>query len=168
MQKKKGIIAINVVNSYEREHELRVMGCEHVLNQNDADFSNKLASLSDQLKATTAFDCVLGKMAITIARSMKENSLIISYGSLGDGSYKASIEDEKILHRHEVHGFSSINWLNKQKIDEREKLFTFMRNTFNDLFKPRIEATHSWKDYTESIVKAHEHLNGKKILIFPD
>jgi NADPH:quinone reductase-like Zn-dependent oxidoreductase len=166
--KKKNIPLINIVRSHERLAELQELGCEHILDQTEPDFEARLKSLVENLNASVAFDCVSGDLCVILAKVLPKDSLIISYGSLGNEQHNSNYEDQFYMKKHKLQAFSAIAWLKKMNAEEREKLFKFIRNNFEALFKPRVEAKYSWKDYAESLIKAQEHLDGKKVLVVPD
>lgn len=60
------------------------MGCEHILNQSDPEFLEKLASLAKKLKATVCFDAIAGKISGQILSKMPFKSTCIVYGCLSE------------------------------------------------------------------------------------
>jgi len=166
MCRQKGIETINIVRSHQRFLELKEMGCNIILNTKFDGFRNELQKMVKSVGASMAFDCVSGGLAIDIAKSLPEGSIIVSYGNLGEekGVHMSKNEFKK----HVVEGFSTISWLGKMQESVREEVFSYVRDNFHELFRPRIEAKYSWKDYAESLIKYKELLNGRKILIVTD
>jgi len=81
----RGIPLINIVRREEQVKMLKEQfNCEYVLNQNDADFKEKLTSLSKELKATAMLECVGGNFAADFLECLPSRSTCVFYGSLSD------------------------------------------------------------------------------------
>ena len=75
---------ISVVRSNAGKAELQAMGAKNVVVQSDADFDEQLTTLARALNATAVFDGTGGETLTRVFPSLPANSVIYSYGYIGD------------------------------------------------------------------------------------
>jgi NADPH:quinone reductase-like Zn-dependent oxidoreductase len=101
---------INIVRWEKEAVELRELGAKHILNSSDPDFIKQLSALSEELKATIAFDAVSGKMTGQLVDAMPAGSKVYIYGRLS--SDPMQIDPWKLLfQKKSVHGFWFPEWV---------------------------------------------------------
>jgi NADPH2:quinone reductase len=75
---------ISVVRNEESRKELEGLGAKNIVVQSDPDFSRQLSDLAQTLNATAIFDGVGGDILNKILPLIPRNSVIYSYGYIGD------------------------------------------------------------------------------------
>ena len=86
-----GIPLVNIVRSSEQEDILRGIGAVHVLNTNDADFSEKLQDKVEETGATIAFDAIGGgTLGSKILQAMERAATLrmTKYSRYGSDKFK--------------------------------------------------------------------------------
>jgi len=79
---------INIVRREAQVEDLKTLGAEYVLNQNDEDFEQKLQELSAKLGATCCFEAVAGDLTGQIMNAMPHGSVVYCYGGLSSEPVK--------------------------------------------------------------------------------
>lgn len=75
---------ISIVRNPESRKELEELGAKNVIVQSDDNFSLQLKEMAQELNTTAIFDGVGGEILNRIIDSLPHNSVIYSYGFLGD------------------------------------------------------------------------------------
>jgi NADPH:quinone reductase len=75
---------ISIVRNEDGRKELETLGAQNIAVQSDADFEEKLAELAQKLNTTAIFDGVGGAILNKILPLIPRNSVIYSYGYIGD------------------------------------------------------------------------------------
>lgn len=75
---------ISIVRNAESKKELEELGARNVVVQSDENFSQQLKQMAQELKTTAIFDGVGGEILNKLIDSLPNNSVIYSYGYLGD------------------------------------------------------------------------------------
>lgn len=60
------------------------MGCEHILNQTEPDFFDKLKELAKKLRATVCFEAIAGNFTGQLMAKLPFRSRCILYGCLSE------------------------------------------------------------------------------------
>jgi NADPH2:quinone reductase len=79
-----GFPLISIVRNEDGRKELEALGAKNIVVQSDADFSNQLADMAQTLNTTAIFDGVGGDILNKILTLLPRNSVIYSYGFIGD------------------------------------------------------------------------------------
>jgi len=75
---------ISIVRVEEGRKELEALGAKNIVVQSDPDFSRRLADLAENLNTTAIFDGVGGDILNKILTLIPRNSVINTYGYIGD------------------------------------------------------------------------------------
>lgn len=75
---------ISIVRNAESKKELQELGARNIVVQNEDNFSLRLKEMAEALKTTAIFDGVGGEILNKIIDSLPYNSVIYSYGYMGD------------------------------------------------------------------------------------
>lgn len=78
----RGLPIINIVRKREHVRLLKEAGATYVLDSNDTDFDEQLAKLAVELRATTALDCIGGRMSARLLEALPARSQTIVYGGM--------------------------------------------------------------------------------------
>ncbi len=105
---------IHIVRREQQAELLRSLGAEHVLNSEDAGFTDQLRDICARLHATVAFDAVAGEMTGILLEAMPARSTVLVYGLLS-GQYCSRINPVDILFQNKrIEGFYLSNWIQRQ------------------------------------------------------
>lgn len=77
---------ISIVRNERGRQELEELGARNILVQSDADFNQQLNELGEALSATAIFEGIGGEILNKIIPDLPRNSVIYSYGYLGDST----------------------------------------------------------------------------------
>lgn len=77
---------ISIVRNERGRQELEELGAKNILVQSDPDFNQKLRELGEELSATAIFEGIGGEILNKIITDLPRNSVIYSYGYLGDST----------------------------------------------------------------------------------
>jgi len=75
---------ISIVRTGEGRKELEALGAKNIIVQSDPDFDGHLAGIAEKLNATAIFDGVGGDILNKILTLIPRNSVIYTYGYIGD------------------------------------------------------------------------------------
>lgn len=115
MAQKKNIPVINVVRREEQADLLRSLGAEHILVSEDADFDQKLSTLTHRLKATLVLDAISGDFTQRLVDASPPDSLILLYSNLS--SLPAKIMPHSLWnHNHHMEGFYLPTWASRHSL----------------------------------------------------
>lgn len=77
---------LSIVRDEEGRKELEALGAEHIVAQTDPNFPEVFAAMATALNCTAVFDGVGGAILNKIILQLPQNSVIYSYGYLGDST----------------------------------------------------------------------------------
>jgi NADPH:quinone reductase-like Zn-dependent oxidoreductase len=77
---------ISIVRNEQGKQELEELGAKNILVQEDPDFNQQLNQLGQELSATAIFEGIGGEILNRIMIDLPNNSVIYSYGYLGDST----------------------------------------------------------------------------------
>jgi len=115
MAQKRNIPIINVVRREEQAEVLRSLGAEHVLVSTDADFDQKLSTLTHRLNATLVLDAISGDFTQRLVDASPPNSLILLYSILSASPAKIMPHSLWNFNRR-VEGFYLPTWASQHGI----------------------------------------------------
>lgn len=109
MAQKRSIPVINIVRREDQAEVLRSLGAEHILVSTDADFDQKLSTLTHRLKATLVLDAISGDFTQRLVDASPPDSLILLYSNLS--SLPAEVMPHSLWnHNHRMEGFYLPTW----------------------------------------------------------
>jgi NADPH:quinone reductase-like Zn-dependent oxidoreductase len=106
---RKRIPVINIVRKPEQAEELKKLGSKHILISTDPQFSEQLANMSAELKATILFDSVCGRQFGDLISELPYGSKVVVYGNLS-GDEHPSFDPRVLLGKNiTIEGFYLAN-----------------------------------------------------------
>ena len=108
---------VSIVRSKKSELELKSLGANNILVQQDEDFGEKLNEITQELNITAIFDGVGGTLLTDIIEKLPFNSTIYSYGFL-DGESAVSFSTKLLMRGITIKGFS--NFRTQIVLDEKK------------------------------------------------
>jgi NADPH:quinone reductase-like Zn-dependent oxidoreductase len=115
MGQSRQIPVIHIVRREAQVELLRSMGAEHILNSTDADFDEKLHSISHRLRATLILDPVGGEQTQRLLNAAPGGSTALVYGSLSGIKNDPDSQRPTDPTKH-IEGFYMPDWLRTKNI----------------------------------------------------
>lgn len=162
------IPVINIIRRQDQEDQLRLEGAEWVLNSEDLDFQEKFRSLSEELKATVAFDAVGGKMTGFLLNGMPEKSKIYVYGALSESPCGEMSPLSFIFQQKSVEGFWLSQWIKQGGMWKTGRAIRRVQQLLGSGgFHTLIRQQTGFEGWKNSLLDYHRHMTaGKMILLF--
>jgi len=155
----KGINLIGIVRGEENTLALKNLGAQNVLDQNDSDFEMKLQETINDLKPTVAFDCIGGHMSGLLLKCLPKYSMLVNYGSLGSKTLEGIDATDLRMRMKIVRGFTFYDWIREQHEIDRNKMYKYISENLNTLFKTNIAARVDLINFKDGL----KLFNAKKI-----
>jgi NADPH2:quinone reductase len=109
------IPVIHLVRRPEQVELLRSLGGEHVLNSNDAEFVDRLRTVSRELRATLILDPVAGRQTRQLLDAAPNGSTVLVYGRMSGEAPDPDLRGLQAGNKR-VDGFFLPDWLAKKNI----------------------------------------------------
>lgn len=169
LAKEHQVEVINVVRKEETVDQLKASGCNHVLNEMDTDFVEKLTTLVHQLKATVTFDAVGGIQSGVLFNAMPADSELVVYGGLSNKPM-ADIQVMDLIFKDKlISGFNLAPWIDELGKEEMEHLSSLLQDRFiNGLWNTTIQQTVSLEEVVSGLKRYLGNMSGGKVLIKPN
>ncbi len=164
--KMEGVKVINIVRKQEQVEDLKSAGEEIVLNSTEEGFAKQLKELSQELKASIAFDAVGGEITGMLINNMPAGSDVILYGGLS-GLDIAGIDSLGIIFGNKkLYGFDLNKWIAVKKGDEFQKVANEIQNMIiaGDL-TTEIQSSFSLDDVVSAIRIYIKSMSAGKVLL---
>lgn len=160
-----GIKTINLVRREKLIPELKTLGADFVILDNELHTLDKLNISS---KPILAIDAIGGNNTKFIADKMEKNSIIINYGLLSGKNIELT-SDQIIFNGISLKGFWLTSWLLKMSNDEKNNLYHHLAElvTKKAIYTP-IEKTYELTEIQTAVEHSNRYNRNGKILITPN
>jgi NADPH:quinone reductase-like Zn-dependent oxidoreductase len=164
--RKHHIPIIHIVRNEDQLKDLRSRGIVHVLNSNEAGFTDRLNALAIHLKATLALDAVGGMLTPSLIRALPFSGSVIIYGNL-------SGEDPVLDHRSLVNGnkkaegFYLVNWLKEQSMPGKLSCILKSRTMIKEHITIPVQARFKLDQAEKAVDLYLAHMSAGKVLLIP-
>jgi NADPH:quinone reductase len=164
---KHGVPVINIVRRKEQADLLYALGAKHVLNSSDADFDQKLRTLTHQLKATLILDAVAGEFTQQLINAAPHGSLILIYSYL---SWEPARINPNTLWFDErrIEGFHLVTWARKKSFLQILRTTQQVQNLANTDLKTTIYKRFPLSAIEEALGLYEKNMTAGKILLVID
>jgi NADPH:quinone reductase len=164
--KSKGVKTINIVRKKEYIEELKELGAEYVLNQEDEDFDIKLKELAAKLKATIAFDAIGGEMSGRLLNAMPPKSELRILGAFSMQPVTALIEDFIFLDK-TIKGIWVSTWFKSLGPDGIHKVMKEVAPLLGTTLNSKVSKIFKMEEYSDSFKFYKENSGKGKVLFKP-
>lgn len=156
---------VSIVRNEAGKKELEELGAKNIVVQSDPDFNHKLQVLAAELNATAIFDGVGGDILNKIIMFIPDNSVIYSYGYIGDAvpfTFHTSLLSVRNI---KIKPFSNFKTSTVQDPENLEKaLMEISRLIHMPHFKTKIGQKFILEDIEDAL--AFKVQNGKKAILY--
>lgn len=163
----RGIPLINVVRREEQAGLLRSLGAEHVLVSTDADFDQRLTTLTHRLNATLILDAISGDFTQRLIDASPPGSLILLYANLSDSPVKF-LPNSLWLHDRRVDGFYLGTWASKHSFLRLWSLSRQAQNLADAELQTTFQKRLPLSAVQEGLELYQENMTAGKILLVID
>lgn len=127
-----GMASIAIVRRDVHNDTLTELGATEILNQNDADFAEKLKVAMKTHKPEMFIDAVVDATSTQIFNAMGRKSTWLIYGSLSPETPPLSNPGELIFMHKEIRGFWLTPWMTGASMEEKLGVFAEVQARFGD------------------------------------
>jgi len=168
MAQENGIDVIDIVRKKESAETLKSQGAKYILYENDETFDEQLMDLSSNLKATTAFDAVGGRLSGTMFNALMPDSELVVYGGLSGKLIENIDVMGPIFQNKIISGFNLIDWKAELEDGEFEKISEQLQNKFiSGAYKTAIQGSTTFENIAKGLRNYIVNMSAGKILIRP-
>jgi len=156
---------ISIVRTEEGRKELESLGAKNIVIQSDSDFNAQLTDMAQALNATAIFDGVGGDILNKILSLIPRNSVIYSYGYIGDAVPFAFHTSTLALKNIIIRPFSNFN---TETVKNPENLAKAVKEISGLLHLPHFKTKTGKRFRLEEIEDAltYNGGNGKKAVLY--
>lgn len=164
----KHVPLINIVRREEQVKELQDTGEKWVLNSENTDFFEQLKGLSNDLKATIAFEAIGGDMTGKILSAMPSKSKILVYGSLSEKPCREISALSLIFEKKSVEGFWLTDWIQKSGLWHTMKATRFVQQMIADgTFHTKIHLVVGFEGWKTALTSYTNEMTAGKVILRP-
>ena len=163
-----GIEVINIVRKEEHVKWLKEKKNKYILDSSEQGFENKLSVLTNDLKATIAFDAVGGESTSILLRAMPNSSTVVLYGGLS-GKAISDIESFDIIFKDKkLAGFNLNLWIDNKAKEEFNAISSEIQNLIiNGKMKTEIQGSYKLENVVDGIRAYIKSMSAGKVLFKP-
>lgn len=162
--KANGVKVINIVRRKDQEDLLLKEGAEHVLNQNDEAFEQKLKDLSQKLNALCYFDAVSGELTAKVLKNMPNGSTTYVYGSLENDKFLINPGDI-IFKRKTIKGFWVSAWIRGKGLVGKAMLIYNLKSMLRTTLKTEVQRKFGLEQANEAIEFYKKNMSAGKVVL---
>jgi NADPH:quinone reductase-like Zn-dependent oxidoreductase len=166
LARKNNIPVINVVRNEEQVKMLVSDGAMYVLNNSDQEFTHRLQSLSEELKATIAFDPIAGGFTQQLLDNLPYGSMVVLYGNLSGAEQGTNLRP-LLTENKKLHGFYLVNWMKDNSLLKTLKNLNRVKLLLKNELKVPVQKRFPL-DQTHAAIDTYlNNMTGGKVLIVP-
>ena len=156
---------ISIVRNNEGRKELEELGAKNIIVQSDPEFSGHLTDIAQTLNATAIFDGAGGDILNKILTLIPRNSVIYSYGYIGDSVPFMFHTSTLALKNIVIRPFAN---LNTETVKNPEKLAKAVKDISELIHMPHFKTKTGKRFRLEEIddALAYSGSNGKKAVLY--
>lgn len=156
---------ISIVRNEEGRKELEELGAKNIVVQSSADFDKQLTAAAQNLSATAIFDGVGGQTLSKILPSIPRNSVIYSYGYIGDSDAFAFHTSMLAIKNITIRPFANMN---TETVKNPEKLAKALKDIGELIHMPHFKTKTGKRFQLAEINDALEYSGGggKKAILY--
>jgi NADPH2:quinone reductase len=156
---------ISIVRNEKGREELEALGAKNIIVQSDPDFGRHLTEIAQTLNATAIFDGVGGDILNKILMLIPRNSVIYSYGYIGDSNPFTFHTSTLALKNIVIRPFAN---LNTETVKNPEKLEKALKDIGELIHMPHFKTKTGKRFRLEEINDAliYSGDNGKKAVLY--
>lgn len=162
-----GVTVICVVRKAEHVKELTDLGAKHVLNSDEKDYDEKLKSITEQLKATLAFDAISGASAAQLFNQLPVNSEVVVYGGLSQQSAGPFETGALISTGKRVSGFYLGSFLPKQSLLTQAGMLKTVAKHVKVELRTEVAQAYPMEQTKDALMSYVKNMSGGKVVIAP-
>lgn len=160
---------ISVINVVRNEHQVELLlseGTKYVLNSSEADFTDRLYTMTQELGATLALDPISGSYTQQLLDALPYGSTIIVYGNLSAGDQGTTLRP-LLLENKKLHGFYLANWMKDNSIIKTITNLNKVRHLLKKDFKIPVQGRFQLDKAQLAIDTYLNNMTGGKVLLIP-
>jgi len=128
-------------------------------------FDNEFAKIAKDLQAHVALDCIAGPLVGRILKNLPKYGMVVNYGTLSGQSIGGiDAADMRFLNKR-LQGFVVFEWLQQKNNEEREKVYQFVRENLNGLFRTNITGRVPIENFKEGFKQYKNSMSAGKVLL---
>ena len=168
LAKERGIKTVNVVRRDSLVDELKAIGADVVLVDDD--------DLAERVRQTTgadaniplAVDAVAGSACQRLAESLSDDGTVVNYGFLSGDPCEITPQ-QAIIHGISLTGFWLVGFMQRSTPEEITAMYADMADKFLDgTLNVPVEATYALDDAKQALAHAYKERRDGKVLLLPN
>jgi trans-2-enoyl-CoA reductase len=165
--KANGRSTINIIRNKAYVDELKSLGADYVLLQDDPDFKAKFRKLVVELKPRVCFECVSGTFGGLVFNLMPQRSTMYLYGSLSLQPLGGISPEEMIYKEKDIKHLTLFPYMMLKLRDRLDEFLTDAKKFYKECFGITIAKEFAFSEVESAIEYYKENSSKGKVILRP-